>query len=66
MLVFVLIFAFAASGMAQEEQQSWVFNPKVELKNKNIFGDFWKTARERVAGSDKIDSVTYFAKADSV
>ncbi len=50
---------------AQEKNDDWMFNPKVKL-HRNGFNKFWKTERKKIIGSDKIDSVTYFFKADSV
>lgn len=65
----IIFIMFVGASIAQEEQQDWVFNPKVKLDRKEYREEFkrvWEKSHKVMVGSDKIDSATYFSKVDSV
>lgn len=67
--IFILIFVCVSSGVTQKKNDNWMFNPKVKLDQKEYKEEFrrvWERSHKVMAGSDKIDSATYFSKVDSV
>lgn len=56
-------------GIAKEQNDDWMFNPKVKLDRDESVEEFkrvWEKSHKVVAGSDKIDKALYFYKIDSV
>ena len=64
-LIFMLLFLIAITGIAQEKQEKWLFNPKIKL-DRGILNDFWERSGKVMVGRDKINRTVFFTKADSV
>ncbi len=64
-LIFSLFVSIVVSGIAQEKQELWLFNPKVKL-DKDEFKKLWEHSGKTIAGRNKVNSEAYFTKADSV